>query len=261
MTRRHEGRQAHPRERAEGGNVSAPRARDLRTLNTQESLAGRVLAGRFAIESLIGSGAMGAVYRARHVGLDKLVAVKVLHRDAASNPTFAARLRREAKAASRLDHPNSVRVIDFGEEPDGLLYIAMELLDGVDLESLLQLEGPLAEARIVALLSQVLAALDAAHKLGIVHRDLKPANIMIVRGVDEEGRPRETVKVCDFGIAKTPEASQMSGEAASLTTEGILVGTPSYMSPEQCRGEALDPRADIYSLGIVLYELLVGVAP
>src|SRR5579862_9503893 len=156
MTRRHEGRQAHPRERAEGGNVSAPRARDLRTLNTQESLAGRVLAGRFAIESLIGSGAMGAVYRARHVGLDKLVAVKVLHRDAASNPTFAARLRREAKAASRLDHPNSVRVIDFGEEPDGLLYIAMELLDGLDLFQMLERQWPISDVRTIDLVCQTL---------------------------------------------------------------------------------------------------------
>ncbi|HLK36202.1 MAG TPA: serine/threonine-protein kinase, partial [Polyangiaceae bacterium] len=157
-------------------------------------LIGRVIAGKFAIESPIGTGAMGAVYRARHVGLDKAVAVKVLHQTLAKDPTFAARLQLEAKAASRLDHPNSVRVIDFGEEPDGLVYIAMELLDGNDLLRVIDRDWPLPDERIVDLLSQTLSALAQAHDMGVVHRDLKPENIMLLSRIDDEGRPRDVVK-------------------------------------------------------------------
>src|SRR5580692_6509817 len=136
----------------------------------QDALVGRVIASKFAIEAPIGSGAMGVVYRARHLGLDKCVAVKVLHQSVARDPTAAARLRREAFAASRLDHPNSVHIVDFGEEPDGLLYIAMELLDGLDLLQVMERDWPLTPERTVDLLSQTLSALAMAHEQGIVHR-------------------------------------------------------------------------------------------
>ena len=158
----------------------------------------------------------------------------------ATDERFAARLRLEAKAASRLDHPNSVRVIDFGEEPDGLLYIAMELLDGLDLFQTLERSWPIPDSRTVDLLCQTLSALAVAHDMGIVHRDLKPENIMLLTRVDDEGRPRDIVKVCDFGIAKTPDSNEDAGTSAgrrALTTQGMLIGTPEYMSPEQCRGQ------------------------
>lgn len=203
-------------------------------MGTEDLLIGRLIATKFAIESVIGSGAMGVVYRARHVALDKPVAVKVLHQAFANDETFGARLRREAKAASRLDHPNSVRVIDFGEEPDGLLYIAMELLDGLDLFQTLERKWPLSDSRTIDLLCQTLSALAVAHDMGIVHRDLKPENIMILTRVDDEGLPRDIVKVCDFGIAKTADAKEDGQQPGSraLTTQGILIGTPEYMSPE-----------------------------
>jgi eukaryotic-like serine/threonine-protein kinase len=234
-----------------------------------DPLIGRSIAGKFAVESLIGRGAMGAVYKARQIALDKFVAIKVMRDDAAKGLAYAARFQREARAASRLDHPNSIQVIDYGEEPDGLLYIAMEYLDGVDLFGTLSKDWPLSDARIVDILSQVLAALAVAHDMGVVHRDLKPENIMMLSRVDDEGRPRDIVKVCDFGIAKIldVEPQRSSGgrrendERRALTTTGLLVGTPEYMSPEQCRGEALDARADVYSVGVILYQLLTGRVP
>ncbi len=232
-------------------------------MGTEDLLVGRVIAAKFAIESLIGSGSMGVVYRARHIALDKPVAVKVLHQAMAKDETFGARLRSEAKAASRLDHPNSVRVIDFGEEPDGLLYIAMELLDGIDLFRMLERDWPLPERRTVDLLCQTLSALAVAHDMGIVHRDLKPENIMLLTGRDDEGRPRDIVKVCDFGIAKiggAQEGAQPSG-ARTLTAQGMIIGTPEYMSPEQCRGQPLDARSDLYSVGVILYQMLTGRVP
>jgi serine/threonine protein kinase len=229
----------------------------------KDPILGRTIAGKFLVESYLGGGAMGAVYRAKQLALDKDVAIKILHGDHAGDSTYAARFHREAKAASRLDHPNSMRVIDYGEEADGLLYIAMEFLDGRDLFRALHQEWPLAPARIADILSQALAALAVAHEMGIVHRDLKPENIMLLRGADDEGRPHDIVKVCDFGIAKftdRPDGAPRTG-GQKLTTQGIVVGTPEYMSPEQGKGEALDARSDIYAMGVILYQLLTGRVP
>ena len=229
-------------------------------------LVGRTIAGKYVVENLIGSGAMGAVFRARQVALEKTVAIKVMHGEHADDPAFAGRFHREAKAASRLDHPNSIQVLDFGAEPDGLLYIAMEYLDGRSLHHVLRDEWPLAPGRVADLLMQTLAALAVAHDMGIVHRDLKPENVMVLSGTDDDGRPKDIVKVCDFGIAKItdPRAYRGSGERDSegpVTTAGFLVGTPEYMSPEQGRGERLDPRSDLYSVGVILFEMLTERVP
>jgi serine/threonine-protein kinase len=229
------------------------------------ALIGRTIAGKFRVEEFLGGGAMGAVYKARQVALEKDVAVKVMHREVATDPQFAARFHREAKAASRLDHPNSMRVIDFGEEPDGLLYIAMEYLSGRDLYKVIHEDWPLSDARIADVLMQALAALAVAHDMGVIHRDLKPENIMVLRGKDDEGREADVVKVCDFGIAKITEKEGENEppktQGQKLTTAGLVVGTPEYMSPEQARGEKLDARSDIYSMGIILYQLLTGRVP
>lgn len=229
-------------------------------------LVGRTIAGKYVVEDLIGSGAMGAVFRARQVALDKTVAIKVMHGETADDPAFAARFQREARAASRLNHPNSIQILDFGAEPDGLLYIAMEYLDGRSLHSVLREEWPLAPARVADILMQTLAALAVAHDMGVVHRDLKPENVMVLRGTDDDGRPKDLVKVCDFGIAKItdPRAYRGNGERDSegpVTTAGFLVGTPEYMSPEQGRGEKLDPRSDLYSVGVILFEMLTRRVP
>ncbi len=226
------------------------------------ALLGRVVAGKFKIEEHVGSGAMGEVFRARHVILDTVVALKIMRSDIAKDAMFKERFYREAKAASRLEHPNSVRVIDFGVEPDGLVYLAMEFLHGRDLLSVLREEWPLPDDRIVDILVQTLSAVAVAHQLGIVHRDLKPENIMVSVGAEEDGAQQYQVKVCDFGIAKLndPRGFQTDGGKA-LTTSGTLIGTPEYMSPEQSRGDPLDARSDLYSLGIILYQLLVGRVP
>ncbi|HEY5241573.1 MAG TPA: serine/threonine-protein kinase, partial [Polyangiaceae bacterium] len=176
-----------------------------------DQLVGRTIAGKFLVEGLIGSGAMGAVYRARQVALDKTIAIKVLHSENADDPTFAARFQREAKAASRLNHPNSMQVIDFGAEPDGLLYIAMEYLDGRSLHRVLREDSPISSARVADILMQTLAALAVAHDMGVVHRDLKPENIVVLEGADDDGRLRDIVKVCDFGIAKITDSRAYRG--------------------------------------------------
>ena len=213
---------------------------------------------------------MGVVYRAKQVALDKLVALKVLSDELRDDPEFVMRFHTEARAASRLDHPNSTRVIDFGEEPDGLLYIAMELLEGRTLTEVLDQEWPLPPARAAAIMTQVLSAVGAAHALKVLHRDLKPDNIVILEGRDDEDRPIDVVKVCDFGIAKLEGLAEPSPGASkhdviehksNATRAGVIIGTPQYMSPEQARGEKLDVRSDLYALGVVLYEILTRRAP
>ena len=223
-----------------------------------DALVGRTIAGKYEVETLVGEGAMGCVYRVRQRALGTTLALKVLHRQLAGEPMFAARFLREAQAASRVDHPSSMRVVDFGEEPDGLLYIAMEFVDGKTLAQIIEEDSPLPVARIVDIASQALAALAVAHDIGVIHRDLKPENIMVVRGEDDEGRTHDIVKVCDFGVAKLLEGG---ARGPSVTAEGLVVGTPEYMSPEQARGETLDIRSDIYAMGVLLFHLMTGKVP
>jgi serine/threonine protein kinase len=224
-------------------------------------LIGRTLANKYTIESVIGTGSMGTIYRARQIALDKWVAVKILHRELAEQRNFVERFKLEAFSASRLEHPNSLRVLDFGEDGN-LLHLVMEYVEADDLLTVMQREWPFKDVRIVQIMSQALAALAKAHEVGIVHRDIKPENILILRGTDDEGTPTDIVKVCDFGIAKMagPSAPQHPF-TPHLTTEGLVVGTPDYMSPEQARGEGVDGRSDLYSMGVVLYHLLCGRPP
>jgi serine/threonine protein kinase len=221
-----------------------------------DSILGRALAGgKLLMETLIGRGGVGAVYKARHRELRMAVAVKVLHESFQHDIDFCRRFYAEALAASRLDHPNITRVIDFGQEPDGLLYLAMEFLAGVELRAVLEKDGVLPAQRIAEVMMQTCAGLSHAHARGIVHRDIKPENLVIVPGQDDDGQPIELVKVCDFGIAQHRALPGAEQEA------GIIAGTPEYMSPEQCRGDELDARSDVYACGVVLYELATGQVP
>ena len=224
---------------------------------------GRRLANKFELTELLGVGGMGRVYKARHLILGKDVAIKVLMEHEEDAGKRVARFRREAKAASQLEHENSVRILDYGQESDGLFYIVMEFIDGEDLRTLLQREGRLTIDHVVSIMSQVLSVLAEAHEKGIVHRDLKPGNIMLIKRRDDLGVEHEIVKVCDFGLAKLvdPSASDSESMAEQLTRTGVFVGTPAYMSPEQAQGEELDGRSDIYSCGVIMYRMLGGKAP
>ncbi len=221
-----------------------------------DQLIGRVIAGNFRIDRLIGSGAMGNVYQAEQLSLGKEVAVKILHRHLMSDEKLVRRFQREAKSASRLNHPNSIQIIDSGRDGDGVLYIAMELLTGRDLAQVIRDEFPLPLPRIVHIMSQVLSALGEAHANGVIHRDLKPSNIMLIERLDEP----DFVKVCDYGIAKSP-MEETKGDGLMLTVQGLVCGTPEYMSPEQARGEVLDGRTDLYSAAVILYQMVTGDIP
>ncbi|MHB8418629.1 MAG: serine/threonine-protein kinase [Myxococcales bacterium] len=231
------------------GEAAEPRAD---TAVSADPYVGQRFADKFRVDELLGEGGMGRVYRAVQLSLDKVICLKVLRRELASDPETQARFRREAKAASRLNHPNSIQIIDFGAGRDGELYIAMELVAGQDLQQLMQSEFPLDERRVRHIMAQVLDALSEAHAQKIIHRDLKPENIMVGHF---RGDP-DFVKVLDFGIAQIQD-----GSAARLTRAGLVCGTPEYMSPEQARGEDLDPRSDLYSAGVILYQMAVGRLP
>ena len=218
-------------------------------------IVGRVIANRYRIESLVGAGAIGAVYKATHVDLPRTFAIKVLHPHFRTDAQLLSSFRTEARAASLLDHPNVTVVHDFGEEPDGLVYIVMEYLAGTNLQAVLDAERRIEPRRAIGIMAQVCSALSAAHERGIVHRDVKPDNIMLVPSRDDEGRPFEMVKVCDFGIAAL-ETGEVRGAASGQWT----AGTPEYMAPEQSQGRA-DARSDIYACGIVLYEMVTGRPP
>ncbi|MGF1468033.1 MAG: protein kinase [Sandaracinaceae bacterium] len=204
------------------------------------------------MQDLVGGGGMGRVYRAEQSMLGRTVAVKVIHPHLLGDDQTVARFYNEARAASRMNHPDSVSIIDFGRTEDGILYLVMEYLDGRDLARILSEEGPLPFLRICRVLRHVLSALGEAHALGVVHRDLKPENV-IVRKVR---RGAEQVKVVDFGLAHI-----VGTGGTSITTPGLVCGTPDYMSPEQGKGETVDGRGDLYSVGVVLFEMLTDRLP
>lgn len=217
------------------------------------SLVGRVIEGKYRIEALLARGGIGSVYRARRLLIGDEVAVKTLQADWASDPEMLERFRREAQTAARLKHPNVVTIHDFGRTADGQLYLVMELVEGRNLRELMRGRKPLAADFAVKVLEQLSSALDEAHRHGIVHRDLKPENVVLA-----EGASNWHVKVLDFGIAHWRDLATGS---ATLTQTGAVLGTPRYMSPEQCLGQEIDGRSDVYTLGIMLFEMLTGVAP
>jgi serine/threonine-protein kinase len=222
-------------------------------LKPDDPLIGRTLPGGYLMLELVGIGGMGRVYRAEQTALGRTVAVKIIHPHLVGEENAAARFITESRAASRLNHPNSVGIIDFGKSPDGQLYLVMEFLRGKDLARVAYEEGPLPFRRVVDVLRQTLAALAEAHTQNIIHRDLKPENI-ILEPVRSGG---DFVKVVDFGLAKI-RADQ---NQPSITSPGIVCGTPEYMSPEQARGDPLDARSDLYAVGVILFQLLTGRLP
>lgn len=246
-------------------NVGQSRDDDFSTLvNTTPapvsigSQVGRVLGGRYQLDDCIGSGGMGEIYKARRLHIGDTVAVKVLRPDVVENDKSRQRFYREARAAAMLHHPNAVVIHDFGEDADGTTYIVMELLVGRSLRQVLVEEGAITSARAYSIMRQACAAIDAGHRNGIVHRDIKPDNIVLINSHDGT----DLVKILDFGIAKVRDSAiDTHSLEQRLTNYGTIIGTPHYMSPEQCQGEEADSRSDIYSIGVVLYELLTGVAP
>lgn len=222
-----------------------------------DPLIGRVLDEKYRLDDRLGTGGMGTVYRATHLLIDRPVAVKVLNPRFVEDEAAQTRFRREARAAGRLQHGNAVAVTDFGRTADGFVYLVMELLEGRTLRDVLAREAPLDAARSVSLMLQISAAVAAAHEAGIIHRDLKPANIFIVQRKDAP----PFVKVLDFGIAKLAAESFEDDDPKTLTAVGVMIGTPKYMSPEQCDGAPLTPASDVYSLGIILYEMLTSTTP
>ena len=217
-----------------------------------DPLIASTLADRYVIEQLLAEGGMGRVYAARHRNLSRRFAVKVMFGEFSLDPKMAVRFAHEAEAASRLDHPNLIGVVDFGEDDHGLLYLVMDLASGRSLGEILRDEGRLEPARAARITRQLAEGLHHAHGRGLIHRDFKPDNVMI--GLSDDGV--ETVRIVDFGIAKFDDSS-----GARVTTDGTVIGTPQYMAPEQATNAGVDHRTDLYALGVVLYEMLAGVLP
>ena len=216
---------------------------------------GRVIGDRYKVVRSLGRGGMGKVFLAdQRMGTAiRKVALKALHPDLASEPSIAVRFNREAETVIKLSHPNTITFYDFGQSEDGTLYIVMEYIEGVSLARLVE-KGPIEPERIENILSQICASLHEAHDLGIIHRDLKPENVILT----ERASQKDFVKLLDFGIAKRTE---LDTDSLQLTRAGVVLGTPPYMSPEQFAGQRLDPRSDVYSLGVMGYEMLTGRLP
>ncbi|MEA2172498.1 MAG: eukaryotic-like serine/threonine-protein kinase [Blastocatellia bacterium] len=212
----------------------------------------QIIAGRFRIEREIGTGGMGTVYRATHLGLERPVAVKIIKPEFASDPDVTERFMREARTMARLRHPHAAFIFDAGNLPDGRHFIVMEFVEGETLSDVLVKEGRFTPQRAVRIASDICDVLAEAHRLGIVHRDLKPSNIML----NERG-----VCVLDFGVAKVLATSADATATHATTGSGIIIGTPRYMSPEQCLGQSIGARSDLYSLGVLVYEMLAGRPP
>ena len=221
----------------------------------EADLIGQQVDGRYRVLELIGEGGMGKVYLAEHVEIGKRVALKVLHQSYSRMPDLVERFRREARAASKIGHPNIVDVTDSGTTNDGSVYFVMEYLEGVELGSVIEREGAIDVARSLRITTQICRALSAAHREGIIHRDLKPENIFLIT---RDGST-DVVKVLDFGIAKTTEAE--AARERKLTSPGMAMGTPEYMAPEQAAGRPADARTDVYALGAIMYEMVTGVPP
>ncbi len=226
-------------------------------MKPQDPFIGRdILEGQFQIVQKIGAGGMGTVYKALQPEMNRMVAVKILHPKLVDRKDMASRFRREARALSHLTHPNTVRVLLYGELDDGSLYIVMEYLDGKNLNQLVRQTGGLPLERAVPILAQACGALEEAHAAGIIHRDLKPENVFVCK----QGGIDDFVKVLDFGLAKVTQREMRPGSIV-LTQEGMVFGTPEFMSPEQAQGKKLTPASDIYSLAVILYEALAGKLP
>jgi serine/threonine-protein kinase len=215
-------------------------------MNEPDELVGQLIAGRYRVTSRIGEGGMGVVYRCRQMPADRLVAMKMLH--ATAEPGWVDRFLTEVRACAKLTHPNTIRIFDFGATEDGRLFMTMELLDGISLRTALA-QGPIQPRRALKIVMQCAGSLAEAHTKGIIHRDIKPDNVFLL---DLENSP-DFVKLLDFSIAKM--------EGGMRTQTGLVVGTPEYMSPEHAQGYPLDPRSDVYALGIVAYEMVCGRVP
>jgi eukaryotic-like serine/threonine-protein kinase len=222
-------------------------------------MVGALLSDRYRVTSLLGEGGMGEVYLGEHLLMRKRVAIKVLHPDMMSHDEVVARFEREAMAAAHIDHPNVAAATDFGRTPDGAFFLVLEYIEGRSLRAMLAGLSTLPAGRALHIARQVSGALARAHELGIVHRDLKPENVMLVA----RGQDTDFVKVLDFGIAKVP-VQELTGKATvvdPLTRMGVMYGTPEYMAPEQALGQEVDARADLYALGVMLYEMVTGGRP
>ena len=237
-----------------GRPAEEARVSDTIPAESYDPLPGTLIDGRYLVTGTLGEGGMGRVYRATHVLMDKPVALKVIHAELAHIEDVTRRFEREAKSSSRLTDPHCITVTDFGRTGDGTLFLVMELLDGESLDARLEREGALPVKKALLVAAQILQGLGHAHAQGVVHRDLKPENVFLTT----HGEETDFVKILDFGIAKVMSGSE-KGE--SLTRTGVVFGTPKYLSPEQALGDKVDSRADLYAVGVILWEMLAGKPP